>query len=251
VYPDTSTRYGTEATPHWRDLILRIRAIQMELKRDAPERSIGLAGNPAAPESALVVAELRLGRKLPPSYREFLGFCDGWPNFFEGASLLGTGEIGRRSCEAAAARMLPERCLLPFGTDTEGACLFAFDTRVRLVDGELPVIAWLGGLGLDCKCFTGFLATMLQLRRAELAQVKARSQLMPGAPNSVASARLSRARASGDGWQNRRENPSAVAAFLAERPGLAADERPGLASLGARRDAARSRDTEQSTGTRR
>jgi hypothetical protein len=68
--------------------------------------------------------------------------------------------------------MLPERHLLPFGADNRGACLFAFDTRVRLSDGELPVIAWMGGLGMDCRCFTGFLATVLQLCRAELAQVK-------------------------------------------------------------------------------
>lgn len=145
----------------------------MELKRSDPRRAVGLAGNPAAPESALVVAELRLGRKLPPSYREFLAFCDGWPNFFEATTLLGTGDIGRRSCDAAAARMLPERCLLPFGVDARGACLFAFDTRVRLADGELPVVAWMGGLGIDCRCFTGFLATVLQLCRAELVQLRA------------------------------------------------------------------------------
>ena len=172
--------------PRWRALISSIRAIQMELKRGEPERRIGLAGNPAAPESALVVTELRLGRKLPPSYREFLGFCDGWPNFFEGASLLGTGDIGRRSTEAATARIVPERCLLPFGTDSRGACLFAFDTRVRLVDGELPVVAWLGGLGIDCRCFTGFLATVLQLCRAELVQVKARS--LPAEAHEIARA---------------------------------------------------------------
>jgi len=145
----------------------------MELKRSDPRRAVGLAGNPAAPESALVVAELRLGRKLPPSYREFLAFCDGWPSFFEATTLLGTGDIGRRTCDAAAARMVHERCLLPFGVDARGACLFAFDTRVRLADGELPVVAWMGGLGIDCRCFTGFLATVLQLCRAELVQVKA------------------------------------------------------------------------------
>lgn len=175
MYRDAGASYVTSARPSWRELVMRVRAVQMELKRDDPGRAVGLAGNPAAPESALIVAELRLGRQLPPSYREFLAFCDGWPNFFDGASLLGTGEIGRRGCEVAAARMLPERCLLPFGSDSRGACLFAFDTRVRLSDGELPVVAWMGGLGIDCRCFTGFLATLLQLCRAELAQVKARA----------------------------------------------------------------------------
>src|SRR5688500_5704392 len=145
----------------------------MELKRRAPERQIGLAGNPAAPESAIVVAELRLGRRLPPSYREFLAFCDGWPCFFENASLLGTGEIGRPNhVESAGERLLPRGRLLPFGADRAGTSLFAFDTSVRLGDGELTVIAWVGGLGLDCRCFTSFLATVLQLSRAELASAK-------------------------------------------------------------------------------
>jgi len=159
--------------PRWRSLLGSIRAIQMELKRSAPTRQIGLAGNPAAPESAIVVAELRLGRRLPPSYREFLAFSDGWPCFFENASLLGTGEIGRPShVESASERSLPRGRLLPFGADRAGTSLFAFDTSVRRADGELPVIAWVGGLGLDCPCFTSFLATALQLSRAELAGVK-------------------------------------------------------------------------------
>jgi len=35
------------------------------------------------------------------------------------------------------------------------------------------VVAWMGGLGIDCRCFTGFLATVLQLCRVDLAQLKA------------------------------------------------------------------------------
>lgn len=155
--------------PRWRSLLSSIRAVQMELKRRAPERPIGLSGNPAAPESAIVVAELRLGRRLPTSYREFLAFSDGWPRFFENADLLGTGDIGRHPLDAATERALSKDRLLPFGADRNGTSLFAFDTSVRLGDGELPVVAWVGGLGLDCRCFSSFLATVLQLCRAELA----------------------------------------------------------------------------------
>jgi hypothetical protein len=155
--------------PRWRSLLSSIRAVQMELKRRAPERPIGLSGNPSAPESAIVVAELRLGRRLPTSYREFLAFSDGWPRFFENADLLGTGDIGRHPLDAATARALSKDRLLPFGADRSGTSLFAFDTSVRLRDGELPVVAWVGGLGLDCRCFSSFLATVLQLCRAELA----------------------------------------------------------------------------------
>ncbi|MEO8178948.1 MAG: SMI1/KNR4 family protein [Deltaproteobacteria bacterium] len=161
----------------------------MELKRRAPERAIGLSGNPAAPESAIVVAELRLGRRLPPSYREFLAFSDGWPRFFENADLLGTAEIGRYPLDSAADRAVANERLLPFGADKAGTSLFAFDTSVRLGDGELPVVAWVGGLGVDCRCFTSFLATVLQLCRAELATAKA---LEAGGPSEIeASAKVS------------------------------------------------------------
>jgi hypothetical protein len=170
-----------EDEPRWRSLLGRIRALQMELKRVLPERHIGLAGNPAAPESAIVVAELRLGRKLPPSYRQFLAFSDGWPDFFEDASLLGTGEIGRQPTLAQpgatssppSSRRAPIDTWVPFGVDRNGVTLFAFDTSASSRDGELPVVAWLGGLGLNCTCFTAFLATVLQLCRAELASAKA------------------------------------------------------------------------------
>jgi len=177
--------------PRWRSLLTSVRTVQMELKRSSPERQIGLAGNPAAPESALLVTELRLARRLPPSYRDFLAFSDGWPSFFEGASLLGTGDIGRRSpAESANQRWIARGRLLPFGADRTGTSLFAFDTSVRLGDGELPVVAWVGGLGIDCRCFTSFLATVLQLCRAELAAVKARGLLAspppPGGPQWLA-----------------------------------------------------------------
>lgn len=168
--------------PRWRVLLTSIRAIQMELKRRSPERTIGLSGNPAAPESAIVVAELRLGRRLPPSYREFLAFSDGWPRFFEHADLLGTGEIGRYPLDSAAGRAVANARLLPFGANKAGTSLFAFDTSIRLGDGELPVVAWVGGLGVDCRCFTSFLATVLQLCRAELTTAKA---LEAGGPSEA------------------------------------------------------------------
>lgn len=173
----------SESSPResrWLTLLGSIRAIQMELKRRQPQQPIGLSGNPSAPESAILVAELRLGRALPPSYREFLAFSDGWTHFFNGASLLGTGEIGRAGwLETNHDRRLARGRLLPFGADPGGASLFAFDTSVRLADGELGVVAWVGGLGIDCRCFTSFLATVLQLCRAELSTVKAAHAASP------------------------------------------------------------------------
>lgn len=168
--------------PRWRSLVGRVRAIQMELKRLCPERRIGLAGNPGAPENAIVVAELRLGRRLPPSYREFLAFSDGWPDFFESTSLLGTRDIGRQRTEAPSSSLRSGRraeSWLPFGVDRSGATLFAFDISASRAGDELPVVAWLGGLGLSCTCFTAFLATVLQLCRAELASLKASRERTP------------------------------------------------------------------------
>jgi hypothetical protein len=179
---------ATRGEPRWQTLLSSIRAIQMELKRREPGREIGLAGNPSAPESAILVTELRLGRKLPPSYRDFLAFSDGWTSFFNGASLLGTGDLGRQGqLDANHGRLLQRGRLLPFGADRTGASLFAFDTSMRLGDGELSVVAWVGGLGIDCRCFTSFLATVLQLCRAELSTVKA-VEALPLASGSAPSA---------------------------------------------------------------
>lgn len=179
---ERARRSASSGEPRWQALLTSIRSIQMELKRREPRREIGLSGNPSAPESAIVVTELRLGRKLPPSYRDFLAFSDGWTSFFNGASLLGTGDLGRPGLlDASHGRLLERGRLLPFGADRSGASLFAFDTSMRLGDGELSVVAWVGGLGIDCRCFTSFLATVLQLCRAELSTVKAVEPLAPTA----------------------------------------------------------------------
>jgi hypothetical protein len=183
---DRAQSGAARGEPRWQSLLTSIRAIQMELKRREPAREIGLSGNPSAPESAIVVTELRLGRKLPPSYRDFLAFSDGWTNFFNGASLLGTGDLGRPGqLDANHARLLQRGRLLPFGADRTGASLFAFDTSMRLGDGELSVVAWVGGLGIDCRCFTSFLATVLQLCRAELSTVKAAEPQPLAAPSGL------------------------------------------------------------------
>ncbi|MGW8761022.1 SMI1/KNR4 family protein [Streptomyces sp. NPDC055815] len=45
---------------------------------DDEEAAVAPLGVPGADESALSAAEERLGRRLPPSYREFLAVSDGW-----------------------------------------------------------------------------------------------------------------------------------------------------------------------------
>lgn len=167
-----------EAQPRWRTLLSQVRSVQIELARGGTDRRLGLAGNPSAPECAIAVAELRLGFSLPQSYRQFLAYSDGWPNFYEGAHLLGTAEVGRPTCldlalERQMSRPNPLKAtpgfehMVPFGAAPNGDTLFAFDPTRRHGDSEMPVVAWIGGLGVDCRCFTEFLATVLQLCRSE------------------------------------------------------------------------------------
>lgn len=65
---------------NWTDFLRRWRdewVPREEQDEDEQPRSVTL-GRPGAPEAVIVAAEERLGRRLPPSYREFLAVSDGW-----------------------------------------------------------------------------------------------------------------------------------------------------------------------------
>jgi len=161
------------------DLLIKIRETHTELSWLQPFRDLGLIPNPAASEVALKRAEKRLKHKLPPSYRAFLLLHDGWPRFFDGASLLGTAHLGHRKYEdlaraafEAAETPLPElgpprrpraRTLIPFAADLEGTTLFAFNPGVVQPDGEYEVIAWVNELGVRHPSFSAFLEWILEL----------------------------------------------------------------------------------------
>src|SRR5690606_28976352 len=120
------------------------------------------------------------GRRLPRTYCEFLAQHDGWPRFYEGASLLGTANLGRRDYEAmvqavfqAAETPVPvvgppissrmrKRAMIPFGADLQGTTVFAFDASRPKNGAELPVIAWVGELGLSFSGFEEFLDSVLE-----------------------------------------------------------------------------------------
>ena len=76
-------------------LLTRIKETQTEILRLAPYRDVSLVPNPGASQLAIAAVEERIGHRLPPSYREFLALHDGWPRFFEGATLLGTANLGK------------------------------------------------------------------------------------------------------------------------------------------------------------
>lgn len=169
------------------DLLIKIRETHTEISRQTPYRDLGLIGNPAASELAIARAEIRLRRALPPSYRAFLSRHDGWPRFFDGASLLGTAHLGHRKYEdlaravfEAAETPLPDlgppsrpraQKLIPFGADLEGTTLFAFNPEVASADGEYEVIAWINEIGVRQPSFYAFLEFILDLGSQDLADL--------------------------------------------------------------------------------
>ena len=180
------------------DLLIKIREIHTEISWLQPFRDLGLIPNPAASDVALKRAEKRLKHKLPPSYRAFLSLHDGWPRFFDGASLLGTATLGHRKYEdlaraafEAAETPLPElgpprrpraRTLIPFGADLEGTTLFAFNPSVIGPDGEYEVIAWINELGMRHPSFSAFLEWIFELGQQDHADLTAPAQALPAAP---------------------------------------------------------------------
>ncbi len=170
------------------DTLISIREKHTQISWLQPFRDLGLIPNPAASEVAIKRAEKRLKHKLPPSYRAFLALHDGWPRFFDGASLLGTANLGHRKYEdlaraafEAAETPLPElgpprrpraRTLIPFGADMEGTTLFAFNPAV-MREGEYEVIAWINELGVRQPSFAAFLDWILELGEQDIADLTA------------------------------------------------------------------------------
>jgi hypothetical protein len=171
------------------DLLITIRELHTEISWLQPYRDLGLIPNPAASKGAIEKAEERMGRALPPSYRAFLERHDGWPRFFDGASLLGTANLGLRKYEdlaraafEAAETPVPDlgpptrpraRVLIPFGADLEGTTLFAFNPAVVDDGGEYEVISWVNELGVRHSSFSAFLEFIIDLGQQDLADLTA------------------------------------------------------------------------------
>ena len=173
-------------------LLRRIKDVQTEILRAAPYRDVSLVANPGASNQAIAAVEERIGRRLPPSYREFLALHDGWPRFFEGATLLGTANLGKRMYEDIARAAFeaaetpvphlapPSRAerppIVPFGIDLQGTTLFAFNPLITRADGECEVIAWVNEIGVRRDSFPDFLEFVLDMCSAELESLTAPPQ---------------------------------------------------------------------------
>ena len=165
-------------------LLTRTKELQTEILRLAPYRDIGLVPNPGASPGAIAAVEERIAHRLPPSYREFLALHDGWPRFFEGATLLGTANLGKRmyddmaraafeAAETPVPHLAPpsrvQRApIVPFGIDLQGTTLFAFNPTVTRADGECEVVAWVNEIGVRRDTFAGFLEFVVEMCESEL-----------------------------------------------------------------------------------
>ncbi len=169
---------------HFSSVLTRIKQLQTEILRVAPYRDIALVPNPGASKRAIAAVEERIGHRLPPSYREFLAQHDGWPRFFEGATLLGTANLGKRMYEdlaraafEAAETPVPhlappsraeKKPIVPFGIDLQGTTIFAFNPTVVREDGECEVVAWVNEIGVRRETFTEFLEFVVEMCESEL-----------------------------------------------------------------------------------
>ncbi|WP_438013500.1 SMI1/KNR4 family protein [Sorangium sp. So ce315] len=177
----------------WLESMHRIRALKLELARLDPRRGMPIAPPAGASEAAIDAVERRLGMPLPPSYRELLARHDGWPQLFEGASLLGVRALARGSY-MEVGRMVLELCdgeargggdrdaapvmargrhgarsaLVPFGIDAAAETVFAWDPEARAPDGELEVILWTNDIGLRLSGFPELLDMVKEMLAAEL-----------------------------------------------------------------------------------
>jgi hypothetical protein len=178
-------------------LLTRIKDLQTEILRAAPYRDICLVPNPGASARAIAAVEERIGHCLPPSYREFLALHDGWPRFFEGATLLGTANLGKRMYEDMARAAFeaaetpvphlapPSRAsrppVVPFGIDLQGTTLFAFNPSATRTDGECEVVAWVNEIGVRRDTFSGFLEFVVDMCESELEGYQSPRQVLRSA----------------------------------------------------------------------
>jgi hypothetical protein len=170
----------------WQDTIREIRRLKIELASIDPGTGPSVAPHDGAPMRTISIAERRMRRRLPPSYRAFLHQHDGWPLFFQGASLLGTRELVQsryadltRAVFESYETPIPElgpparpegraEAMIPFGIDPRATTLFAFNPAVVRPDGEMEVIAWVNGLGERYASFDDLLAVVRDMLQADV-----------------------------------------------------------------------------------
>jgi hypothetical protein len=172
----------------WKDTVWQIRRVKMELAKVDPDLGPAVAPHPGTSLRTISAVERKIRRRLPPSYRAFLTQHDGWPMFFQGASLLGSHDLHRASYASKTRTAfesyetpIPEigpparpegrpDAMIPFGIDAKASTIFAFNPAVVRPDGEMEVILWVNELGDRCESFADFLSMVLEMLRDELGE---------------------------------------------------------------------------------
>ena len=153
----------------WQPLLAEIRALKLSLARLDPQAGMPVQPPPGAPLRAIEAVERRMGRPLPPSYRELLAQHDGLPGFYQGAALLGVRPL-TRGTYVDLVRLSLDGELVPFGIDGKGETFFAWDASSARADGEMEVVVWMNEIGERVPSFPAFLELTLELLSAEVAE---------------------------------------------------------------------------------
>lgn len=181
-------------------LLGEIRALKLDLARLDPRAGMPVLPPGGATSSGLLAAERKIGRALPPAYRELLAIHDGFPQLYQGASLLSTSQIVRGSF-VDIARMTIENgeprssdtrlrrpTLVPFGIDSGAETIFAFDREAP--GAELGVLIWMNEIGVRLDDFDAFLDFVTEMLQADVEErrrdVEPRSQRRVADPWALA-----------------------------------------------------------------
>lgn len=141
--------------PPWPDLIAEMGLIKQQVSRVRSIHSFTIPGV-AATEEQLAAAERRLGHPLDPMHREFLGYGNGWVDFYLRNSLLSAEELGQGEAWQQLDAQLeafyeeveglddvpPRQQIYPISFDPHGSSIFAIWLGGPVTGGGHPVL-WL------------------------------------------------------------------------------------------------------------
>ncbi len=175
-------------------LLAEIRALKLDLARLDPRAGMPVLPPAGASPSALVAVERKLGRALPAAYRELLELHDGFPQLYQGASLLSTSQLVRGSFVDVARMMIDlgepdpigatrrRPALVPFGIDSSAETIFAFDCGAPT--GEPGILLWMNEIGVRLEGFAAFLDFVTEMLEADVEE--RRRFVEPGAQRRAA-----------------------------------------------------------------
>lgn len=183
------------------DTIHAIRSLRLELARLDPRGGMPTMPPPPASPASIAAVERRYGFALPASYRAFLAAHDGWPGFFHGASLLGTGALARGTYLGVGRMAFAENTadledgpisvaraaasFVPFGLDAQAHMVFGWDPARIEPTGELRVLYWIHGVGDTAPSFDAFLDFVAEMLEAEVADRRALPARSPAVPREA------------------------------------------------------------------